>query len=469
MDERRTQRRDDLRRRLADAPEGTLALLYELMDAAHGDFETTTRSLFRQLCDESGIAFEHSELGTLSDPPTPIERPPSPTPGQIRAMTNAAIEHYERNLRTSVLHLWRDKAVNIRQMDWVADRQYDKMLGKVYLDKMEKVLRKRQENNFELEHRLDLFDGWVERRIVERSLRAWILRHRENSLHKFQRELAAQTQIQKWRSKTATIQQQEMRADDARDFMAASSALTAWRTKARHLRGIRQFKELYLRLKWFKIWKAKTKASSRARYDALLKDRYREAKRRLGMRSARRFLEVWRDKTAQITENERKADDFFTRNQAERVRQTAHTALTTMYTSTAETLQNEQSADAHYEHNLVNRLSLLEPSGPWRTKLHTIQQMDAKADEYREIKTQEVARDALRTIRNQASRSRQMEAQADEFYERHGRRKAQGYMQVWRGKMAEKTGVGLDDRGVIPVLPATPAARRGALFRNVGQ
>ena len=307
MDDRRLERRDELRRRLADAPEGTLALLYELMDAAHDDFGTTTRKLFRQLCEESGISFELSESITHSEPQSPVERPPSPTPGQLRAMERAADDHYCFNLKKAVVQTWRDKITDIRQMNARADDAYARSLAKRGLW----ALRDHRAVHHELEKRLEKFITWRDGLLVERCLRSWILRHRQNSLKRFRKQLTADSVMQKWRQKTAALKEQEMRADDARDYMAASSALGVWRSKARYMQGLRTFKELYLRLKWFKIWQARTKQSSRARYDELLKSRYREVKRRLGTRSARRALDAWREKTAELREHEGNADAHF--------------------------------------------------------------------------------------------------------------------------------------------------------------
>ena len=461
MDEERARRRDDLRRRLADAPEGTLALLYELMDAAHADFGTTTRVLFRQLCEESGISFEHSDSISHSQPPSPVDRPPSPTPGQLRAMERAADDHYSYNLKKAVLYTWRDKAEELRQMGLKADNAYARSLAQRSFE----AWGRRHILDRELDVRLRMFIKWRDQRLVERCLRSWILRHRENSLRKFQYQLSADSTIQKWRQKTVAVKEQEMRADDARDYMAASSALGLWRSKARHLRGVREFKELYLRLKFFKLWQARAKKSSRSRYDDLLKSKYREAKHRLGMRSARRVIQVWRDKTTQLQENERNADAHSARAQDERVRKTAHKALTSMYVQTAENLDNERLADEHYEENLLGRYQILDFDGVWRGKVREIQAMEVKADEYREIKTQEVARDALRTIRNQSTRTRQMETQADEFYGRQSKKRAQACLHTWRAKTVEKQGV--QDVSVILAPPATPAARRTALFRSL--
>lgn len=461
MDDRRAQRRDELRRRLADAPEGTLALLYELMDAAHDDFGTTTRKLFRQLCEESGISFELSQSITASEPASPEDRPSSPTPGQLRAMERAADDHYYFNLRKAVIQTWRDKVADIRQMNAQADSAYARSLARRTIQ----ALRHHRGVNRELQKRLKMFMTWQDGLLVERCLRSWILRHRQNSLKRFRKQLTADSALQKWRQKTAALQEQEMRADDARDYMAASSALAVWRSKARYLQGLRKFKELYLQIKWFKIWQARTKQSSRARYDELLKSRYREVKQRLGVRSARRALDAWREKTAELREHERNADAHFARVQDERVRKTAHEALTSMYLQTAENLESERMADQHYEKNLVARFHILQVNGAWRGKVREIQAMEAKADEYREIRTQEVARDALRTIRNQASRTKQLETQADEFYDRHSKKRTQEYLHVWRAKAAEKQGV--EDVSVMPPPPTTPAARRTALFRTV--
>ncbi len=461
MDDGRAERREDLRRRLADAPEGTLALMYELMDAAHGDYGTTTRMLFRQLCEESGISFEHSDSITPPEPPSPVDRPPSPTPGQLRAMERAADDHYYYNLKKAVIHTWRDKVAEIRQMNAQADDAYSKSLAK----RTVQALRDHRTVEQELRKRLKMFITWRDERLVERCLRSWILRHRANSLKRFSKQLTADSIIQKWHQKTAALKEQEMRADDARDYMAASSALGSWRSKVRHLRGLREFKELYLRLKWFKIWRARTKQLSRARYDELLKSRYREVKQRLGMRSARRALDAWREKAAESQEHERNADAHFARVQDERIRKTAHEALTSMYLQTAENLENGRSADEHYEKNLVGRFRIFDVDGGWRGKLREIQAMEAKADEYREIKTQEVARDALRTIRNQATRTKQLETQAEEFYDRHSRQRAHGYLRIWRAKVAVKQGG--EDVSVMPPPPTTPAARRTALFRTI--
>lgn len=471
MDERRTQRRDDLRRRLREAPEGTLALLFELTDAAHSDFGTTTRSLFRQLCDEGDIEFARSDADSVSEsrPPTPIEQPPSPPPGQMRAMDKAADDHYDFNLKRSVLHLWRDKAANVRDMEAYAHDYYTKGLRYRALSILREATYKKEQHQ-ELERRLRLFVHWRDKRLVERCLRTWILRHRENSLNKFQNQLAAHSVLQTWQAKTVQVQQQEMRAEDARDYMAASSALTAWRTKAAHLRGIRHFKLFYLRLKWFRIWRAKAKQSSRARYDDLLKDRYRQAKHRLGQRSARRALDVWRDKLAEIQQQARIADAHFTQTEETRIRTTAHTALTNMYTSTTHNLAQTRTADTQYESQLLRRLHLLEPTGPWRTHLARTKQHEATADEYRLIKTQEVARDALRSMRNQSTRTRQMETQADELYERHSKQKVKTVLGVWRTKTGEKRGVvGVREQRGWDVAPATPAARRDRLLRGVMQ
>ena len=68
-----------------------------------------------------------------------------------------------------------------------------------------------------------------------------------------------------------------------------------------------------------------------------------------------------------------------------------------MYMQTAENLESERLADQHYEKSLIARFHVLEVDGGWRGKVREIHAMEAKADEYREIKTQEVARDALRT------------------------------------------------------------------------
>jgi hypothetical protein len=469
MDDRRAQRKDELRRRLADAPEGTLALLYELMDAAHSDFGTTTRSLFKQLCDEGGIAFEHSEAGSTSQsrPPSPIELPPSPSPGQVRAMDKAADDHYDFNLKRSVLYLWRDKAVNVRDMEVYADSYYARGLRSRAFNILRHATYKKEQHQ-ELQRRLRIFVQWRDKRLVERCLRSWILRHRENSLNKFQNQLAAHTVIQTWQHKTAQVQQQEMRAEDARDYMAASSALSAWRSKAAKLRGLRKFKMLYLRIKYLQIWLAKARQSSRTRYDEMLKDRYRQAKQRLGMRSARRALDVWREKLAGIQQQERIADNRFTQAQESNIRKTAHGALTNMYTTTTHNLANERIADSQYESQLLQRLQLLDATGPWRTQVAQIRQQEARADEYREIKTQEVARDALRSMRNQSSRTRQMEAQAEELYDRHTKQRMKGHLAVWREKAGEKMGVVVEQR-TWDVAPATPAARRDRLLRGVMQ
>ena len=463
MDDRRLDRMEELRRRLADAPEGTLALLYELMDAAHDDFGTTTRKLFRQLCEESGISFELSQSNTHSEPPSPEDRPPSPTPGQLCAMERAADDHYNFNLRKAVIQTWREKLAGIRQNNAKADSAYARSLA----TRTTLALRYHRGENHKLQKRLRSFITWRDGLLLERCLRSWILRHRQNSLKRFQEQLTAASTLQKWRRKTAALQEQEMRADDARDYMAASSALGVWRSKARFVQGLRKFKELYLQIKWFKMWQARTKQSSRARYDELLKSRYREVKQRLAMRSARRALDAWSEKTAELREHERNADAHFARVQDERVRKTAHEALTSMYLQTAENMESERVADQHYERNLVARFHILQVNGAWRGKVREIQAMEAKADEYREIKSQEVARDALRTIRNQASRTKQLETQADEFYDRHTKKRTQEYVHVWRAKAAEKQG--MEDVSVMPPPPTTPAARRTALFRTVQQ
>lgn len=476
MGDRRSQRREDLRRRLADAPEGTLALMYELMDAAHSDFGMTTRNLFRQLCDEEDIHFEQSDGGTASEAPSIVPRSPPisddstvPLPaGQKRMMDTAADNHYNLNLKRDAFNMWRDKTHEVRQNNWRADNHYQRHTARRCLYKMQNKLYYQLDLNDELEHRLKLFQTWRQRRVVERCLRSWILLHRENSLRKFQKRLAASSAIHTWSQKTANVKDQEMRAEDARDYMAASSALGVWRDKARELRGIRMFKELYLRLKWFTIWRARARKIARARYDELLKAKYQEAKRRLGMRSARRVINVWREKTAHMKENDRQADDHYNRVQEERIRKIAHDALTGMYEQTAENVENERLADSYYESNLIGRFGVLNTAGPWRTKVREVQDMEAKAEEYREIKTQEVARDALRTLRNQSARNRVMENQADDFYDRHSKRLARGHLQSWREQTAAKQG--LEDMSAIaPVMPVTPAARRTALFRSVQQ
>jgi predicted secreted protein len=247
--------------------------------------------------------------------------------------------------------------------------------------------------------------------------------------------------------------------------MAASSALVAWRDKAKHLRGVRRFQKFYLQLKWFKTWQARAKKLSRQRYDDLLRGRYRESKQRLGMRSAKRALEYWRDKAAQNRVNEQNADEHFHRRQDERVQKIAHNALTSIYVQTAENLENEGIADGHYERQLIRRFAILDTRGPWRGKLHDIQQMEAKADEYREIKTHEVARDGLRTMRAQSRKTVHMEREAEDFYQRHSKRLVQSQLQSWREKTAERQGV--PDISIIPALPTTPAARRTALLRTI--
>ena len=467
MERSKMQRREDLRQKLAEAPEGTLALFYELMDTARSDFGTTTRKFFQQLCEESDIQFEQIDSGTPSEPGSTMSDPPSPPAGQKMVMEKAAIDFDERSLAKATLHQWREKLRSHQEDEAMADRYDEWRVTRKHFTKLQTKFDEARDIEEDLEHRLHLFQNWHKRRIVERCLRSWILCHRENSLRKFQRQLAAGSAMGAWRNKTVNIKEQEMRAEDARDYMAASSALGMWRDKAKQLQGIRKFKKLYLRLKWFKVWQSKTKKSSRARYDQLLKDRYRDAKHRFGMKSARRAFDAWREQTAEIRENERNADAHFIKSQDERIRKTAHDALTNMYLQTSENVENAKIADEHFGRQLIAHFGVLDVNGNWRRHVREVKAMEAKADEYRTIKTQEVARDALRTIRNQSGRTRQMENQADDFYDRHSKRLAQGNLQTWRQKAAERQGI--EDISAIPAPPTTPAARRTALFRNVQQ
>ena len=376
------------------------------------------------------------------------------------AFERIAEEAYNCRLVRDVFAEWQQKAKGVRRLERKADRHYERSLTRRALFHLYHSAEESRATKAQLEERLAAFATWRQRRLCERVLRRWIEKHRAASLWRFRNSQLKKAGLDVWREKVAATKRNEQRAEDARDYFVASSVLNKWRLGAKRQKGARKFGRFYLSLKYLRVWKNNVASRKRGRRIEILTARYHQHKNVKDLHVLQGTLRSWRGKLVTLKENEEKADQYHEQQQEQKARSTAHNAVKTWFIHTADSQERALVAEEFYGRNLIRRFQILSPQGVWRTETRRIKEMEVKAGNFYDIKSQEMALRVFRKMRHQTARSQQMGEQADKFYDR----KSEGYARKAFNEWNTKTGEHRGDEVAPTAPPTTPAARKQALF-----
>lgn len=382
------------------------------------------------------------------------------TMSDVQRIEKYADEVYACSVIKAVFAEWKEKAREVRKMERVAERYARRRLVWRALCHLNNLVEEQRMMRGVLEDRLVVFRRWELKRVVVRCLRRWIERHRGNELRWWQEQQLKGMAVEQWREKVEETKVLEQRAEDARDYSVTTSLLGRWREKARQVSGERRFRSFYFSLKYVKIWKANVRARRRGRQIEELTNRYHQFRTMKDLRALRNALSKWHGKTVILRNATVQADEYYDRVQAQNTMTMAHNTLRKWYIRTADDQEKELVADEFAENRLLKRTRILSPYGNWRTMTNEIQDLRQKADNFYEIKSQEMALRTFRRMRNQMARSRQMMDQADSLYNRQTKNQVRNALKEWKTKTGERRG----SQVVVTAMPTTPAARKHALF-----
>lgn len=347
----------------------------------------------------------------------------------VRNLEAQADRCYNRHLVLEVLDIWQEETHKARQHAEFADLRYDERVAHKCLGVMKHELYKTED--LERRRRLKMFLAWKDRKLAIWAIHTWIIRHRENVVKKH--------------------------ADDGQDVRAATVALSKWYLKATESRQRRaEFRSFFYASKFGRRWLDVVYERRIARAMAVLEQRYHTYRREKDYKLLQAFLLGWRGKVAGAAAMEVTADHHFEQQQAKRSKDAAHSALSTMYTATAENISMEMTADEQYQRSLM--LRVISPDGQWRTRTRVVQEREEVADEFRTIRDQRRAQRGFRKMRKAAAWGKQMNDEADAYYARTTNDSGRTALRSWRAIAAVRRG-----EVVVQEPPATPAARMSAL------
>lgn len=396
-------------------------------------------------------------------PPLPAVQEGTESLSDVERIEQYADEVYSCSVIKAVFKEWKEKAKEARKMEKTADRYFNRRMLWRALHHLHNLAREQNAMRAHLEERLSVFQKWHLRTICVRSLRRWIEKHRMISLRTFKNQQLKSMAVSQWHEKAQEQRLLEQRAEDARDYSVTSTCLGHWRAKARQVKGERRFRTFFYSLKYTRIWKANTKARQRGREVEELTRRYHQFRSMKDLRILRRALETWQGKAVIISTYDVKADEHLDLVQTRNTSAMAHNTLKKWYIQTADNQEKELIADEFHEYRLLRRTQVLSPYGNWRSRTREIKDMEQKAADFYDIKSQEMALRAFRRMRHQTTRSRQLAEQADSLHGRHTKIQARNALNEWKTKTGERRG-----NNIVPTAPpTTPAARKHALFSQL--
>ena len=423
------------------------AVVAEILQYARANNEDAL-AIFKDLAKQDAILIDDGSLSDVA------------SPARVTEMESLARDAHEANLLQAVLREWRLHIATIRRQERQADTHYEDRLRYKAFFHLLNTYRERRLVQEHLEGRLAVFETWHLRQICERYIRRWIEKHRLASFWRFRNSQLKQAGLGSWREKIAAMRVLEQRAEDAFDYTASSICLRKWRLGTKRKQGARKFAHFYLGLKYLRVWKNNVASRKRGRRIEILTARYYEHKNVKDLHILQGTLRSWRGKLITLKEQEEKADQHHEQQQEQKTQRTAHNAVKTWFIHTAESQERALVADEHYENNLVRRFKILSPNGAWRTETRRIKEMEVRAGNFYDIKSEEMALRIFRKMRHQTARSQQMGEQADKFYDRHSEGYARKALNEWNTKTGEHRG----DEVTPTAPPTTPAARKQALF-----
>lgn len=336
---------------------------------------------------------------------------------------------YNRHLVLEVLEIWKEELHKSRQQAELADLRYDEKIAHQCLGVMKHEFYKTED--LERRRRLKMFLAWKDRKLAIWAIHSWIIRHRENVVKK--------------------------RAEDGHDLRATTVALSKWHLRAIESRQRREdFRSFFFASKFGRRWLDIVYEGRIARAMAVLEQRYRAYRREKDAFLLQKFLSGWRGKVAGSAAMEVTASSHFEQQQAQRSKNAAHNALSSMYTATAEGISMEATADEQYQTSLT--LRVLSADGQWRAKTRVIQQREEVADEFRTTRDQARAQRGFRKMRKAGAWSKHMNDEADAYFARTTNGGGRQAFRAWRAIAAARRG-----EVVVQEPPATPAARMSAL------
>jgi hypothetical protein len=351
-----------------------------------------------------------------------------------RVLNDQADREYKNRLLKEVLSTWQEETEERQQDVAYQDFQYDKRLAQRCLATMRETLESDRAEKIERNKRLRMYLVWINHRRAIWAMREWVVRHRENWVRK--------------------------QSEDLQNLQAASSALSKWRSAALEQQQRKSsFRQFYHACKFGRRWMEIVSERRMLRSMAELEQRYHQHKKEKERKAQQRTLASWHAKAASAVAMDVTAVQHDEEKTAQRAKELAHQALTTMYLTTVQSLADEAQADQRYGAGLAMRV--LDHSSEWRIQTRLTAEQEDRADQFVSLRDQQRAQHALRLMGRTATRTQQMEDQADAHQAKTAKTSAHQFLRRWRAEVAARTG-----QAVVLDAPATPAAKLSALRQS---
>ncbi|KPI35846.1 uncharacterized protein AB675_11179 [Cyphellophora attinorum] len=349
-----------------------------------------------------------------------------------RTLRDRADRAYTGRLLQEVLSTWREETEEQQQHAEKADLRYDEKLARECLATMREAFD--PADAIERKKRLRMYLVWMNHRRAIWAMREWVVRHRENWVRK--------------------------ESEDLQNLQAASSALSKWRSAALDLQQRKSsFRQFFHACKFGRRWMEIVSERRMLRSMAELEQRYHLHKKEKERKAQQRTLATWHAKAASAVAMDVTAVQHDEDKTAKRAKELAHQALTTMYLTTVQSLAGEAQADQRYHAGLAMRV--LDHSSDWRVQTRLTVEQEDRADQFVSLRDQQRAQHALRLMGRTATRTQQMEDQADAHQAKTAKTSAHQFLRRWRAQVAARSG-----QAVVLDAPATPAAKLSALRQS---